>query len=167
MQESVSYRYSGEQYAKGELAGLSGSIAFVLGASMIARKEVIINLKGFDDDFFLYGEEQDLCLRIRKSGYKIGYIDNSSIIHIGGQSERESVLADVWKKKINAKLLFYEKHYLIETIMKIKKAELFKLWWRIPVIKFSILFLTRKERTKNKVIRYQIIYNAMKAWKTN
>src|SRR4030042_5833134 len=58
LQESISYRYPGEKYTNNELSGLTGSIACVLGASMIARAEIIKKISGFDEDFFLYGEDQ-------------------------------------------------------------------------------------------------------------
>lgn len=80
VQESVSYRYPGEKYTSGEVAGLKGNIACVLGAFMIARKSLLIDLHGFDEDFFLYGEDQDLCWRIRERGYSIGYIEDATVV---------------------------------------------------------------------------------------
>ena len=74
-QESVSRRYPGEKFAVGELTGLPGRIACVLGAAMAARAEIIRAVNGFDESFFLYGEDEDLCLRIRKAGYEIGYAE--------------------------------------------------------------------------------------------
>ena len=116
LQESVSYRYPGQKYATGELTGLKGPIACVLGAGMIARTDIMERIGGFDEDFFLYGEDQDLCLRIRKLGYEIGYIPSAVVVHLGGQSERHCPSENIWKKKIEAELLFYQKHYLPETI---------------------------------------------------
>ena len=68
LQESVSFRYPGEKFSGSEVAGLKGEIACVLGAGMIARADLIRMVGGFDEDFVLYGEDQDLCLRIRRAG---------------------------------------------------------------------------------------------------
>ncbi len=99
LQPSVSYKYPGEKFATDEIAGLQGDIACVLGAFMIARKELIREIGGFDEDFFLYGEDQDLCWRIRKTGFNIGYIEDAKVFHLGGQSEKETASANFSPKK--------------------------------------------------------------------
>jgi GT2 family glycosyltransferase len=84
LHESVSYRYPGQKYPGSELSSLKGSIACVQGSSMIVRSDVMKAVGGFDEDFFLYGEDQDLCLRIRKLGFEIGYIEDAVVVHVGG-----------------------------------------------------------------------------------
>ena len=131
LQPSVSYRYPGEKYAKNEAAALAGNIACVMGAFMIARKSLIDELHGFDEDFFLYGEDQDLCWRIREKGLAIGYIKNARVVHWGGRSEISTPPAALFEKKLKAEYLFYEKHYISETINRIKKAQKLKLLKRL------------------------------------
>ncbi len=87
IQESISYRYPGEKFTSCETAKLTGNIACVLGDFMIARKELIEELGGFDGDFFLYGEYEDLAWRIRKKVFSIGYIEDAKVCHWGGQGE--------------------------------------------------------------------------------
>ncbi|MFH1081393.1 MAG: glycosyltransferase family 2 protein [Pseudomonadota bacterium] len=157
LQESVSYRYPGEKYTRGELSGLSGEIACVLGAGMMARQEIIQEIDGFDEDFFLYGEDQDLCLRIRKRGYDIGYIEKAEVIHLGGQSERQSTSADKWQKKIRAEYLFYRKHYLPQSIKRIMRIDLLKARWRILTLKLAMPFASDEARSAEKLIKYEII----------
>jgi N-acetylglucosaminyl-diphospho-decaprenol L-rhamnosyltransferase len=157
LQESVSYRYPGGKYAKSEMSGLSGRIACVLGAGMIARREIILKTGGFDEDFFLYGEDQDLCLRIRKLGYEIGYIDDAVVVHLGGQSERQFTSAERWGKKVKAEYLFYRKHYLPETIARIRQGDLRKTRWRIATLKFTMPFAKDKTKAHEKLIKYEVI----------
>jgi len=156
LQESVSYRYPGQRHTRGELSGLKGQIACVQGSSMIARAEIMRTLGGFDEDFFLYGEDQDLCLRIRKAGYGIGYIEDAVLIHLKGQSERQTPLSEVWKKKIRAEYLFYRKHYLPETVARITREHLLKARWRRATIKLTLPFVRNKARAKEKLIKYKI-----------
>lgn len=94
-QESFSFEYPGQKYAARELAGLKGSIAWVLGAGMLVRTDLFRRIGGFDEDFFMYGEDQDLCLRIRKARYEIGFIDSALMVHLRGQSERQSPRPDI------------------------------------------------------------------------
>ena len=162
LQWSVSYKYPGQRYTASEVSDLPGKIACVLGASMIARSKLIKKIEGFDEDFFLYGEDQDLCLRIRKMGHVIGYIDSATVIHLGGQSEKDSLSSEVWKKKIHAEYIFYKKHYLPKTIKRISRANIIKTWWRIITLKLFLPFAKDKTRVKEKLGKYQVIYHAVR-----
>ncbi len=157
LQESVSYRYPGEKYASGETAGLTGNIACVLGAFMIMSKELIVELGGFDEDFFLYGEDQDLAWRVREKGYSIGYIEESEVFHWGGQSEAETPPAAVFAKKIRAEYLFYTKHYRPQTIARIKRAQRRKAIYRLITLKLSAPFARNRAAHDNKMQCYRIL----------
>lgn len=58
----------------------------VLGACMAVRREVINQVGGMDEDFFLFLEETEWCYRIKKAGWKICFLPAAKIIHIGQQS---------------------------------------------------------------------------------
>ena len=157
MQETISRRYPGERHTKGELEGLQGPIACVLGASMIARAELIRAIGGFDEDYFLYGEDQELCLRIRQQGFEIGYIEPAVVRHIGGHSERASASADRWRRKTIAENIFYRKHYKPETIRKITRENRLKAWWRTLTIPLTFPFLRDSEAARDKLVKYRTI----------
>lgn len=59
------------------------SVLFVFCKSFLIEKSVFDTVSGFDEGFFLYKEEEDLCLRVRKIGYEVVYIPDIKIIHIG------------------------------------------------------------------------------------
>ncbi|HOW56755.1 MAG TPA: glycosyltransferase family 2 protein, partial [Smithellaceae bacterium] len=157
LQESVSYRYPNEKYAGRETASLAGKIACVLGAFMIARKDIIDELKGFDEDFFLYGEDEDLCWRIRDKGFSIGFIADATVLHWGGQSEIATPPVAVFAKKLQAEYLFYKKHYLPETISRIKRAQKIKACYRLATLNLLSPFIRNKDRLKNKIECYRLI----------
>jgi len=162
LQESVSWRYPGQKFTRSEMVGLKGNIACVLGASMIARTDLIRRIGGFDEEFTLYGEDQDLCLRIRREGYEIAYIDDAVVLHYGGQSERQFLPAEVWKRKTRAEYLFYRKHYLPETIARIRRADLRKARFRLLTLKFTLPFTRDRARAEGKRTKYQTIYETLK-----
>lgn len=162
-QESISRRYPGQKFTRAEMAGLKGEIACVLGASMIARTDLIRRIGGFDEEFSLYGEDQDLCLRIRREGYEIGYIDDAVVLHYGGQSERQSVPAEVWKKKTRAEYLFYRKHYLPETIARIRRADAIKARFRLVTLALTMPCLRDRVRAEGKRIKYRAIHETLKS----
>lgn len=66
---------------------------WVSGAFMILRKEDFIRSKGFDEEFFLYCEDEDLCLRLKKAtGKKIWISNEYKVIHDQGASDRQKSL---------------------------------------------------------------------------
>jgi len=65
----------------------------IVGAFIFIRKEIYEKVNGFDEDYFMYGEDLDLCYRIKKAGYKIFYYPETSIIHYKGESTKKSSLS--------------------------------------------------------------------------
>jgi GT2 family glycosyltransferase len=59
-------------------------VGWVAGASFIIRRSVIEQIGLFDEEFFLYFEETDFCLRAHRKGWSIWYVGTSSVNHIGG-----------------------------------------------------------------------------------
>lgn len=162
LQSSVENRYPGQRYARQELKELKGDIAWVLGASMVARLQLIKILEGFDESFFLYGEDLDLCLRVRKAGWIIAYIPEAVVVHWGGQSERNSLPVEVWKRKFMAESLFYRKHYSQKAIRAIARANLAQAYWRVLSISLTLPFSVNKEKTIAKLEKYKLVLKMLK-----
>jgi N-acetylglucosaminyl-diphospho-decaprenol L-rhamnosyltransferase len=158
-QDSVSLNYPGQKRSSGEVSGLPGKIACVLGACQIVRAALMRELGGFDEEFFLYGEDQDLCLRIRKKGYEIGLIDPAVILHHGGKSERGTPPVEVWRKKTLAEYLFYRKHYRPETVRRIARAHRYREMRKILLTRFSLPFVRDRARALERMERYRVVYD--------
>ncbi len=60
----------------------------VSGSFMFARTSLMQELGGFDEAFFMYGEDLDLCYRVKKAGFQVWYVAETSIIHYKGESSR-------------------------------------------------------------------------------
>lgn len=80
------------------------------GAFMMIRKRVLEETGGFDEMFFMYGEDVDLSYRIQQAGYKNYYLAETSIIHFKGESTRRGSLNYV-RMFYKAMSLFVHKHY--------------------------------------------------------
>ena len=165
LQPSVENRYPGQRHTKNELKGLKGDIAWVLGASMIARQSLIRTLEGFDENFFLYGEDLDLCLRIRRAGWLIGHIPEAEVIHWEGQSERGNLPVEVWEKKIKAEFDFYRKHYSSNAVRVIKRSNLLQAYWRIFTLNLTLPFSGNKDKTLAKLEKYKLIQKILEQQK--
>ena len=80
------------------------------GAFMMVRKDVMEKVGGFDEIFFMYGEDVDLSYRIQKAGYRNYYFAESQIIHFKGESTRKGSLNYV-RLFYKAMSIFVAKHY--------------------------------------------------------
>ena len=93
----------------------------ISGSFMMMKKEVYDKVGGFDEQFFMYGEDLDLCYRIQKAGYKVYYVHSTQIIHYKGESTKRSSM-DETKVFYNAMHLFVKKHlsssFLVEIILQ-------------------------------------------------
>lgn len=61
-------------------------VGWVAGAALMLRAEVLTQIGGFDEAFFLYFEETDLCLRAARAGWPTHYLPDARIVHIGSVS---------------------------------------------------------------------------------
>ncbi|MFL5847221.1 MAG: glycosyltransferase family 2 protein [Solirubrobacteraceae bacterium] len=59
-------------------------VAWVSGAFLLVRRSAFGAAGGFDEGFFLYKEEEDLCLRIRRAGGRVLYCPDAAASHVGG-----------------------------------------------------------------------------------
>jgi GT2 family glycosyltransferase len=98
------------KYYQGHLPEKENNPVEVLsGAFMMIRREVFEKVNGFDEDFFMYGEDIDLSIRIGKAGYKNYYLGTISVTHLKGGSTTYNYkfVQDFY----GAMKLFVKKHY--------------------------------------------------------
>ena len=70
---------------------------FVTFAAVIVRRKAFFEVGGFDEDYDTYCEDSDLCLRIRKAGWKVVYTPHASAIHDESQTT-SPMKGDLWRK---------------------------------------------------------------------
>ncbi len=101
----------------------------VSGSFMFLRGEAIKSVGGFDPDFFMYGEDLDLCYRIKEKGWNVYYYPGTEIIHYKGESAKRSSI-DETRVFYNAMTLFVEKHFSSSWLLKmiLKFAIVLREW---------------------------------------
>lgn len=62
------------------------SCDWVIGSFMLARREALLSAGCLDERFFLYSEEEDLCLRVRQAGWDIRHLPQMTIVHHVGKA---------------------------------------------------------------------------------
>lgn len=120
----------------------------VSGAFMMMRKSVYDKIGGFDEQFFMYGEDLDLCYRTQKAGYKVFYFHETEIIHYKGESTKRSSV-DETKLFYDAMHLFVRKHlstsFIVELILQLailfRKIFAFANVYKIVILSSIIDFI--------------------------
>jgi GT2 family glycosyltransferase len=87
----------------------TANVQVLSGAFMMLPKHVIHEVNGFDEDYFMYGEDIDLCVKIKKLGFDICYFPETTIIHFKGESSSRSSIS-YNKNFYNAMLIYISKH---------------------------------------------------------
>ncbi len=99
------------RYALGNLDEHSNhKVAVLAGACLLVKRELLLQLQGFDESYFLYGEDIDLSWRICQAGYENHYFAGTSILHFKGESAGSNSLRHV-KYFYEAMQVFVRKHY--------------------------------------------------------
>lgn len=82
----------------------------VSGAALLIRKDVFEKIGGFDERFFIYFEENDLCLSAKKLGKKVVYCPEARIIHYGGKTTTK-ISQEMKKVFFKSRYRYFKKHY--------------------------------------------------------
>jgi hypothetical protein len=86
------------------------SVDWVSGACLLTRRDILETISGFDESFFLYSEDVDLCARIRATGALVLFTPEVEIVHLLGRSTRKERERSLLESQ-RSRLYFYAKHY--------------------------------------------------------
>ena len=87
----------------------NAAVEILSGAFMMIKKEVLIKTGGFDEQFFMYGEDIDLSYRILQAGYRNIYLGECAIVHFKGEStNKDTRYIRMFYKAMD---IFVKKHY--------------------------------------------------------
>lgn len=99
----------------------------IIGAAMMVRVDALRTVGFFDEDYFFFLEETDLCLRLKKQGWKVFFIPNAKIVHYQGSSVR-LVKPRARVEYQRSLILFFKKNYGPCHANIIKYYGYFKAW---------------------------------------
>ncbi len=88
----------------------TGPVAVLSGAFMMVSKECLAVVKGFDEDFFMYGEDIDISCRIEAAGFTNYYVGSITITHLKGGSTQKSS-SHYTQHFFDSMRIFVQKHY--------------------------------------------------------
>ncbi len=82
---------------------------FLTGAVLLCRREALQEIGGFDEDFFMFSEETDLCYRMREAGWKVEFYAGAEFVHVGGASTKAE-WGTMYREQLRGHLRFLSKH---------------------------------------------------------
>ena len=129
-------RLFGQYYLTWLSENQQAEINVLSGSFMFWRTELLQQMGGFDERFFMYGEDIDLCYRIQETSYHIDYVPFTSIIHYKGESTKKGDLRyiQIFNK---AMYLFFNKHHSFR-YSTLFRAVIFSAIWLKTI--FSFIF---------------------------
>ena len=130
--------YFGKYYAQHLSENESGKVDILVGAFMVMKRELYLEIGGFDENCFMYSDDIDLSYLVLKSGKSNYYFHETSVIHYKGES---TVRDGAYMKRFReAMQFFYNKHF--------KKSWFFDVMMQVGSFVFSLL---KKSQQKNEV----------------
>jgi N-acetylglucosaminyl-diphospho-decaprenol L-rhamnosyltransferase len=108
-------------------------VDWVMGAAMLIRREPFDAVGGFDERYFLYWEDADLCRRLRERGWTTRYVPSARVAHAGGVSAKTSH-AFATRAFHRSAYLYYSTHVVRSPLHPLrwfaKAALAARSWWR-------------------------------------
>lgn len=114
----------------------------ITGCFLLIRRRLWDELRGFDESFFMYGEETDLCLRANRRGVRCLVCPDATLIHYGGASE--AVRSDKLVKVLKARRQLFERHWRPALVGF--GVSMLKLWALTRTIAWGALALMSRAR---------------------
>jgi len=131
----ISSKQTGKYYATHLTPDENGVVEILVGAFMLIKRSIYNEVKGFDEDYFMYGEDIDLSYKIYKKGYQNYYFSDTQIIHYKGESTKKDL--KYLKHFHGAMKIFYRKHFKLNKIYDFIMSFGIRFWYYIKLFKLK------------------------------
>ncbi len=129
----------GKYYAGHLNENQTGKVAILVGAFMVMKRNLYLEVGGFDEDCFMYSDDIDLSYRILKKGKFNYYFDETTVIHYKGES---TIKDETYMKRFReAMQFFYKKHF--------KVPVLFSTFMKVGIVFFSLVKMFQGKPSRN------------------
>lgn len=164
----ISSKRTGKYYATHLNENETGIVNILVGAFMLLKRSVYNEVNGFDEAYFMYGEDIDLSYKILNKGYQNYYYANTQVIHYKGESTQKDVKH--LKYFYKAMKIFYKKHFKLNKIYDFIMSFGIEFWYLLKYFKFlkpknslklsfNVLYLGKDELTQNYLQNKYLLIN--------
>jgi len=127
----------------------TGEVEILVGAFMLMKRDLYLDLKGFDEDCFMYADDIDLsyrALQMQKSNY---YFHETTVLHYKGES---TVKDEKYMKRFQeAMTFFYQKHF--------KRSLFFSIFIKVGILFFSFVKMFQGKQKQNPLPESYFLYS--------
>ena len=136
--------FFGKYYAQHLTENQSGKVDILVGAFMFMKRELYVEIGGFDENCFMYSDDIDLSYRVLKNGGSNYYFHETTVIHYKGESTiRDEKYMKRFQEAMN---FFYKKHYT--------KSFLFDIFMKIGIVFFAFVKKNKKQTVSKAIDEY-------------
>lgn len=136
--------FFGKYYAQHLTENQSGKVDILVGAFMVLKRDLYLQVGGFDENCFMYSDDIDLSYMIQKLGKENFYFHETTVIHYKGES---TVRDEKYLKRFReAMQFFYKKHF--------KKSVIFDVMMQVGSFVFTIFKQKQQKNTVRNIDKY-------------
>jgi len=129
-----------------------GPAEVLSGSAMLVRSTCLKEIGGFDEQFFMYAEDIDLCLQIRKKGWLLSYYPDATIKHFGHKSSKKSEDFSPFAVACGSLYKYFKKNRSFPAAFMYRIMVLFaSLLW---IVIYTITFQFLKKKPKSQLSLY-------------
>jgi GT2 family glycosyltransferase len=133
-------------YAQHITENQSGEVDILVGAFMVMKRDLYLEVGGFDENCFMYSDDIDLSYMVKKLGNKNYYFADTSVIHYKGES---TVRDGLYMKRFReAMQFFYKKHF--------RKSLFFDVMMQFGAFVFSVVKGSQQKISQAKIEEYVV-----------
>ncbi len=164
----ISSKQTGKYYATHLNENETGTVAVLVGAFMLLKRSVYNEVNGFDEAYFMYGEDIDLSYKTLNKGYQNYYYANTQVVHYKGESTQKDIKH--LKYFHNAMKIFYKKHFKLNRVYDFIMNFGIQFWFLLKFFNFlrpknslksslNVLYLGEDELINNYLNKKYLLVN--------
>jgi len=126
-------------------------VDWVSGVCLLARRKAVNEVGLLDENFFMYSEDVDWCLRMKQKGWKIYFLPKNKIIHYIRQSSRKGQFDNLSPQRFKSIFYFFKKHYGRKAVLLLKILVISSILVQIKLLFLIYLISDRKKEVRVKL----------------
>jgi GT2 family glycosyltransferase len=139
----------GKYYAQHLNENQTGKVDILVGAFMFMKRDLYLEVGGFDEDCFMYSDDIDLSYRILQKGKSNFYFHETTVIHYKGES---TVKDETYMKRFQEAMnFFYKKHFRV--------SALFSIFMKAGIVFFSLVKMVQSKSVLKTVPKSYLLYS--------
>lgn len=131
------------------------------GACLLLRRSAVEAVGPLDEAFWMYSEDTDLCYRIHRAGWKVYYLPDVEVVHLGGASSRQCRPESV-ARLYGSKVRFFRKHYGLAQAVLLSLAVAAAYAVKAGLACLTYPFLHRREQARTQFRTSRLVWRSLR-----